>query len=557
MFSFHRIVIIALFFATWLSSARIAAQEDPNLAGASRPKPQLTLKNGDKQYKRIHQFALRLILSLRYDDAKSFLLEHLNNHPKDSESHYLMGMWHARQSQTEQAAIWFEKAVSFGLPKGRVAAGPRGLLRNIDQNHPFFGKLAQTLKTQLVHGPLVGSLTDSSASFWLRTAQASEITITASPNASFSPPLYQGRGQTSSNKDYTGVIQLSGLSSETRYYYRVDIDGSPASHAEELASFRTFAKAGSPSKFRLAFGGGSGFVPHNERAWATIESFDPDLLLLFGDNVYIDDPESLIMQRYTYHRRQSRPEWRHLTARTGVFTIWDDHDFSTNDSWGGPHIDAPFWKPHYAFRTFRENWANPAYAGGDQQPGCWYSFRVGDVDFVMLDCRYYRTNPRGPAPTMLGPVQIDWFKETLRQLTGTFKVICSSVPWDYRTKGDSLDTWNGYKKEREAIFDFFETEKIEGILLMSADRHRSDAWRMDRAKGYSLYEFNSSRLTNQHVHKEMTDAGALFSYNKKQSFGIVDIDTTKTDPSATYSVVSIDGEIIHELTVNRSLLNYD
>ena len=70
----------------------------------------------------------------------------------------------------------------------------------------------------------------------------------------------------------------------------------------------------------------------------------PLALLLLGDNVYIDDPESVAMQRYTYYRRQSRPEWRQLTAQTATFSIWDDHDFSVNDSWGGPLIDLPDWK---------------------------------------------------------------------------------------------------------------------------------------------------------------------------------------------------------------------
>src|SRR5690606_18284624 len=96
-----------------------------------------------------------------------------------------------------------------------------------------------------------------------------------------------------------------------------------------------------------------------------------------------------------------------------------------------------------------------------------------------------------------------------------FTVLCSPVPWDYRTKGDSLDTWNGFQAEREEIFNFLRERKIEGVVLMSADRHRSDAWRLERPGTYDLYEFNSSRLTNQHVHGEMKEA--LFSYNKKQS----------------------------------------
>jgi alkaline phosphatase D len=553
----QRLILLCLSLMIAGFNWAVSAQKNPALAGASRPKPQMQLKDPNGQYKRIHQYALRLILLLRFDESKAFILDHLSEHPDDAESHYLMGIWHARQSNANQAEDWFNKAINLGLPKGRVIAGPRALYRGIDQNHPFLRDLGMEEQNQLVHGPLVGHVSHAAASFWFRSSHSSTIKVIASTSPRFSPPLLTAIGQTHSSADYTGIVRLIGLNPSTTYFYRIEIDGKAISIPDGPASFRTFALPGASSRFRLAFGGGSGFVPRNERAWTTIEAFSPQVLLLFGDNVYIDDPESIIMQRYTYHRRQSRPEWRHLTARTPVFTIWDDHDFGTNDSWGGPHIDEPFWKPHFAFRTFRENWANPGYGGGNKQPGCWYTFQVGDVDFVMLDCRYYRTNPKGNRPTMLGPVQMKWFEETLIGLKGTFKVICSSVPWDFRTKGDSLDTWNGYKDEREHIFSFLEEQKIEGVLLMSADRHRSDAWRIDRAEGYSFYEFNSSRLTNQHVHREMTDAGALFSYNKKQSFGLVDFNTTQSDPTATYSVVSIDGEIVHETKVRRSMLNYE
>ena len=295
-------------------------------------------------------------------------------------------------------------------------------------------------------------------------------------------------------------------------------------------------------------------MPEHERMWNTIGVFKPDLMLLLGDNVYIDDPESVIMQQYTYQRRQSRPEWRALTARTPTFTIWDDHDFSTNDSWGGPTIDKPFWKRDYAFKIFRDNWANPGYAGGWKQPGCWYSFAVGDVDFIMLDCRYYRTSPRGKDRSMLGPVQMEWLKGELKKAKGTFKVLCSSVPWVFKAKGDSRDTWNGYKDEREKVFGFIEENNIEGVVLMSADRHRSDAWKIERPDGYDFFEFNSSRLTNQHVHPEMHKKGALISYNRKQSFGLVEFDTTAADPAVKYTVIDIDGNRIDDITVKRSSL---
>ena len=111
---------------------------------------------------------------------------------------------------------------------------------------------------------------------------------------------------------------------------------------------------------------------------------------------------------------------------------------------------------------------------------------------------------------------------------------------------------NGFRDERRELFAFLADRKIEGVLLMSADRHRSDAWKIERDRGYPLYEFNSSRLTNQHVHGEMAEA--IFSYNKKQSFGIVTLDTTLEDPTVKYDVVSIDGDVVHTLTLKRSQL---
>ena len=47
---------------------------------------------------------------------------------------------------------------------------------------------------------------------------------------------------------------------------------------------------------------------------------------------------------------------------------------------------------------------------------------------------------------------------------------------------------------------------------------------------------------------------AIFSYNTKQSFGLVDIDTTLNDPVITYRIVSIDGDVVNEFKMSRSQL---
>jgi len=167
----------------------------------------------------------------------------------------------------------------------------------------------------------------------------------------------------------------------------------------------------------------------------------------------------------------------------------------------------------------------------------------------MLDCRCYRTDPRNQHPTMLGPRQKAWLKDALSRSDKTFKVIAASAPWDFNTKGDSLDTWNGYREEREELFSFIEEHRIEGVLLLSADRHRSDAYRISRSKGYDLYDLMSSHLTKPGRHSHPTMDHALFSYNRRPAFGLLTFYTAAREQAVRYQVVNIDNEIVHTLDI--------
>ena len=155
---------------------------------------------------------------------------------------------------------------------------------------------------------------------------------------------------------------------------------------------------------------------------------------------------------------------------------------------------------------------------------------------------------------MLGPAQKAWLFDHLKRSRATSKVVASPVAWSFNTKGDSLDTWNGFRDERNEIFDFLAENELDGVVLLSADRHRSDARRIDRPNGYSLYEFESSQLTNTNPHRLVP--GAIFGYNEKQSFGLLRFDTTKVDPTVTFEIISIDNETIHSLTLKKSDLSH-
>jgi alkaline phosphatase D len=463
-------------------------------------------------------------------------------------------MAQAQLGKSEQAFMTMQRAIAAGLPFERFVAGPRDLLAPLAATKEFQDYLAAH-PVKLIHGPMLGDMTGNSVRVWVRTADESEVRVNVFPlrrNANDAVPIQSAIGRTTKSMDYTGVISITSLEPATEYQYDVLIDGKPALEGGRL-SFRTFPRPASPVNVQVAFGGCAAYVPENERMWDTIAARHPLAMLLLGDNVYIDLPqEAGPLHRYTYYQRQSRPEFRRLTQATPVFSIWDDHDAAVDDVWLGPYRDKPRWKPSM-LQLYKENWNNPGY-GNPQWPGCWFRFALGPVDFFMLDCRYYRTNPFGDDRTILGPVQKAWLKNGLMESKADFKVIVSSVSWSSAAKPGSRDTWDGFPEEREEIFSWIEQHRIEGVVLLSGDRHRSEAWQIPRPHGYPLYDMLSSRLTNAEFHELVP--GALFGYNEKCSFGLLTFDATRDDPQLRYDIINIDGDTVHSLTINRSQLQF-
>ncbi len=503
----------------------------------------------ESQYKKFGRDAMSAIDAGKADVALKRLQKVLSEQPGDPEVFYCLAVAHAQKNDIASSLAYAKRAVDAGLPVERFGAGPRRLLAPLTESTGF-RELAKTSAQELIHGPTLGTVTDSGARFWVRTAQEVAVKVLVYDSSGQDAPIITAEAHTRRGRDYTAVLTVGGLKPSTRYDYQLMVDGKAV---PGRWPFRTFPPAGGAARFQVGFGGGAGYTPKHERMWNTIASHKLRAFLFLGDNVYIDRPKQPAVQRYCYYRRQSRPEFRGFAAATPLYAIWDDHDFTTNDARGGPEIDVPAWK-RPVWRLYQENWNNPYYGGGENHPGCWFHFAIGDVDFIMLDGRYYRSDPRGPAPSMLGPVQKQWLFDRLRAATGTFKVLASPVPWSVGTKPGSLDTWDGYPQEREEIFSFIEKHRIDGVLLIAADRHRSEFWKTRREKGYPLYEFESSRLTNVHTHRLMP--GALAGYNKTCSFGLLSFDTTKADPEVKLKIVSIDNEVVHTLTLKRSQLSH-
>lgn len=431
-----------------------------------------------------------------------------------------------------------------GFPYERFLAGPRSVTEAITSLKASDRLTSAAHAGGLVHGPMLGAAKPTGVNVWLRTAQESAVELLVHAPHSPESVVSSVSGNTRSENDFTAVLQVEGLKPNTRYEYRIKIDGKEVLRGENWELKTAPAKSASTT-VRVAFGGCADYTPTNERMWDTIRVRRPDAFLTLGDNVYIDMPGPVTpWHQQAYYRRQSRPEWRRLAASTPVYAIWDDHDAATDDVFLGPYVDRPAWKPDQ-LRHFRQQWNNPSYGDEPTTPGVWSRFQLGRVEFFLLDGRTYRENYLLDKPSMLGEAQKRWLFKGLRDSKADFKVIASPVAWADDAKsategGVAHDTWHGYHEERQELLDLIADERINGVLLLSSDRHRSDVRVHTRWAKYPLYEFESGRLTNAGGHEPHGDT--LFVYTDKPSFGALTFDFEDGPPRVTAEIVNIDGE---------------
>ena len=96
------------------------------------------------------------------------------------------------------------------------------------------------------------------------------------------------------------------------------------------------------------------------------------------------------------------------------YAIWDDHDFGPNDA-----------GRNYIFKNesraiFNDYWLNPT--SGENKEGIYTMMNYGDVDFFLLDDRFFRSdvnladtinNIVNEDKAYFGKLQLNWLKNSL------------------------------------------------------------------------------------------------------------------------------------------------
>ncbi|MGI8701356.1 MAG: alkaline phosphatase D family protein [Nocardioidaceae bacterium] len=280
---------------------------------------------------------------------------------------------------------------------------------------------------------------------------------------------------------------VRGLDAGAQYHYRITDTprGARARFIGDPARFKTLQAVGVACTTRIAVGSCGRMTPINPAAAHDIVAWKPDRMMHLGDFGY---PKSLTTDITTH-----MDNWSANSCDAGMHAIQvagcmdyivSDHD--GNDNGKGEN------RPNYHDPITRANleaWRRvvPARMADLRSPqrGRWRSDVEGNVRFVKLDTRSLDrtdttvdwTDPRSPASSMLGPVQLAWLEHQIdravveRQLV----VLFSDCAWNGTSPGPPIpvtysDKWPSYIHERNQISDYAASKGAQ-MFIVFGDSH--------------------------------------------------------------------------------------
>ncbi len=250
----------------------------------------------------------------------------------------------------------------------------------------------------------------------------------------------------------------------------------------------------------------------------------PTLLVLAGDQVYIDDTAGLFDARANDDRHHSRYQFlleargmQLVSARLPIACMLDDHEIA--DNWepmpsGGPGAAAAVrWDGVRgdgmgAFIDY-QRMAGPPLAYPADRCSLWCAFEHGGLPFFMADTRTQRERRTARRLKTARLMHEQQFSELKQWLLGHRARPCFVVtpsillPRQRLTADDPAgalhsDAWDGYPASLHELLAFLCDEQLSSVVFLSGDEHVSCAVRasVTRRDGQSvtLHSVHSSAL---------------------------------------------------------------
>ncbi len=292
------------------------------------------------------------------------------------------------------------------------------------------------------------------------TIATTQARLLVSTSATLSSPIYGPYVIADAGNNLVAAMSITGLAPNTKYYYAIEADGIVDNSADDVGTFTTPNNLPFSYKFTI----GSCLNSNtNHPVFNRISDKNPLFFLSMGDFHY-DNPNSstdVNVHRNPYETNLlSKSNYKAVFQNYPIAYVWDDHDFSGNDS------DSTAVGKANARRAYREY--VPHYTLGTEVPGTngpiYQSFTIGRIHFILSDLRSSRRTP-----TMMGDLQKAWFKQQCLYARDNNLIIAWMTSVSFG--GNISDNWGGFTSERTELSNFFRDNGIRNMFIMSGDAH--------------------------------------------------------------------------------------
>ncbi len=270
-----------------------------------------------------------------------------------------------------------------------------------------------------------------------------------------SPGLYTEQTSiTSANGNQPHEVVISGLSANTRYYYRMQYRISGGSWVmRDEHSFETQRSEGSPFKFTITSDSHAQFNTIHQQTMVNVKNDMPDFNIDLGDTFCPDGATSQSAVNNKYLAYRSPLYMGAIGPSIPIFLSSGNHEneegWNFDDLFSIALASIQARKAYYPTPIPDEFYSGNddllssinASAYGDQYREDYYAWTWGDVLFVVIDPFQYTMNlPYAPGAAgegtddvqdgdqwswTLGKKQFNWFKQTIQNSNAKYKFVFS------------------------------------------------------------------------------------------------------------------------------------
>ena len=304
---------------------------------------------------------------------------------------------------------------------------------------------------------------------------------------------------------------------------------------------------------RIGFG--SCYKPEKSTAlWQAVETFQPQVWLWLGDNVYADVIDGKFYKK-DLPKEAFRLAYDRLGKSEGVATLkslppghmmatWDDHDFGLNDA------GRDWERKQEAKRAFWKFW------GGEEKADGVYSSRdfgpEGQrIRIILLDTRYNREDP-GSDSDPLGSRQWKWLEEEIKKPGAHLVILGSSI--QVLAAEHRFEKWSNFPKSQARLLQTVSQAGVP-VILVSGDRHHAEISKMPaQEKRGAIYDLTSSGLTEKSTLRNEPNPLRVGEVYAGRNFGVVEVDWTMSDPAIRMQIRDEQGNVVLEEVTSLSQL---